>query len=370
MHKTLKNKRYEHLLSSAIVVLLFYAFLVSIELISHACKTLDTLYLSQIIEATSNPFITLFIGILATAVLQSSSITTSLAVALVASEVISIQQALPFVMGANIGTTVTCAFVALTHITTRSEYRKAVAASTTHGLFNMLTAAVVFPLNYFTRFLERLSSFFASVLFPSSFQDFSEWNITFKLVRPVAYWIVKKFEINRLGEFIIGIFLLIIILRALTFILKNFLFENQLKTIDKYLFGNKLKSLLSGLLITASLQSSSVTTSFLVPMVATQKVSLYNGFAFIIGCNIGTTLTALLAAVSKSDAAVSLAVAHLLFNLIGMLIFFPIKIFYDIPIYLANRIGVLTHKWRITGFLYLLLVYFIIPFLLILLSKI
>jgi len=109
---------------------------------------------------------------------------------------------------------------------------------------------------------------------------------------------------------------------------------------------------------TAAIQSSSVTTSLLVPMVATQKVSLRNGFSFIIGCNIGTTITALLAAISKSDAAVSLAVAHLLFNLIGMLLFLPIGFMNRIPIYLAQQLGVITLKARSRVFILTICLFF------------
>jgi sodium-dependent phosphate cotransporter len=87
------------------------------------------------------------------------------------------------------------------------------------------------------------------------------------------------------------------------------------------------------------------------------------------GANIGTTITALLASVSKSEAAVSLAIAHVLFNVIGVLIFYPIPIIRAIPVWLARKLGSLTVKNRLLGFVYIILTFFLIPFLLIYFSN-
>ena len=65
-----------------------------------------------------------------------------------------------------------------------------------------------------------------------------------------------------------------------------------------------------GLFFTAAVQSSTVTTSLVVPLVATRKVSLKKVFPFVVGANIGTTITAALAAIYKSEAAIALAIVH------------------------------------------------------------
>ena len=101
-----------------------------------------------ILLATSNPFTGLFIGLLITALIQSSSTTTSLVVALVASGSISIESAVPLIMGANIGTTITSTIVSLGFINRKKEFRRAVAAGTYHDFFNILTALLLFPLQY------------------------------------------------------------------------------------------------------------------------------------------------------------------------------------------------------------------------------
>src|SRR5688572_32986229 len=83
-----------------------------------------------ILLATSNPFTGLFIGLLITAMLQSSSTTTALVVALVASGSITLQSAVPIIMGANVGTTITSTIVSLGFINKKKEFRRAVAAGT------------------------------------------------------------------------------------------------------------------------------------------------------------------------------------------------------------------------------------------------
>jgi sodium-dependent phosphate cotransporter len=83
---------------------------------------------------------------------------------------------------------------------------------------------------------------------------------------------------------------------------------------------------------------------------------------FILGDNIGTTLSAFLAAMVNSNTAISIAIAHFLFNFIGVLIFFPIPVLREIPIKLATGLGRLTLKYRLAGLLYLLLMFFFIPF--------
>ena len=114
-----------------------------------------------ILLATSNPFTGLFIGLLITAMLQSSSTTTSLVVALVASGSITLQSAIPIIMGANIGTTITSTIVSLGFISKKKEFRRAVAAGTYHDFFNILTTIALFPLEYYYGFLSSLSSWIA-----------------------------------------------------------------------------------------------------------------------------------------------------------------------------------------------------------------
>ncbi|MEQ9006570.1 MAG: Na/Pi symporter, partial [Ekhidna sp.] len=144
------------------------------------------------------------------------------------------------------------------------------------------------------------------------------------------------------------------------------------KTKDRFenvVFKNKYRAFGWGLVITSIAQSSSLTTSIIVPLVATGKVKIKKAFQFIMGANIGTTITALLAAIFQSEAAISLAIVHFLFNLTGVMIFFLIPFMSEIPVYLAKKMGKLTMRVRLVGFAYILIAFFLLPFTLIYFSE-
>jgi sodium-dependent phosphate cotransporter len=112
-----------------------------------------------------------------------------------------------------------------------------------------------------------------------------------------------------------------------------------------------------------------VTTSLVVPLVASKKVSLNKAFPFIIGTNIGTTITAVIASIYKPEAAIALALVHVLFNSFGALIFLPFTFIRNIPVWMANYMGKISLKYRVVVFAYILLTFFVIPFLLIYFTK-
>ncbi|MDL5046733.1 Na/Pi symporter [Oscillatoria amoena NRMC-F 0135] len=132
-------------------------FVFSLDLMVSSLQHLGKSAAETILMATSNPFIALFIGLLITAMIQSSSTTTALVVALVASGSISLGSAIPIIMGANIGTTITSTIVSFGFINKKKEFRRAVAAGTYHDFFNILTVIILFPLEYYFRFLSDIS---------------------------------------------------------------------------------------------------------------------------------------------------------------------------------------------------------------------
>jgi sodium-dependent phosphate cotransporter len=108
-----------------------------------------------------------------------------------------------------------------------------------------------------------------------------------------------------------------------------------------------------------------------VPIVAQKIVTLRKAAPFILGANMGTTITAFIAATLNANAssAISIAIAHFLFNLIGVLIFYPVPLLRKVPLELAEGLGKLTLKYRLAGFVYILLTFFFIPFSLIYMNK-
>lgn len=125
-----------------------------------------------------------------------------------------------------------------------------------------------------------------------------------------------------------------------------------------------------GMLFTALVHSSSVTTSLLVPIVASGILTMENAFPITLGANLGTTFTAILASLTGNIAAVTIAFAHLLFNLTGILIIYPLKITRRIPLNMAKKMGELAHKKPIYAFMYVFTAFFVIPGLLIFISRV
>lgn len=329
---------------------------------------LNSEFASSLFHATNNPFIGLFVGLLMTALIQSSSTVTAMIVAVVASGSLTLGQAVPMVMGANIGTTITSTLVAFSFIMRRNVFKKALAAGVLHDIFNILTVLILFPLEVYFGFLSEAASFITATFFDlgGEFDGNYQYNVLF--TRPVTLWVANLIS----QPFLLLLLAVILVFASIKllskFVLKSFMSTNFNK-INKHIFQKPFFSFLYGAFFTAAVQSSTVTTSIIVPAVANRKVSLVKAFPFIIGANIGTTITAALAAIYKTDAAISLAVVHFLFNLIGALLFMPFPSVRNIPVKIATFLGNESTKTRFVGFAYILLTFFIIPFLLIYFNK-
>jgi sodium-dependent phosphate cotransporter len=116
-------------------------------------------------------------------------------------------------------------------------------------------------------------------------------------------------------------------------------------------------------------QSSSITTSVMIPLVAAGVVTLEHVFPFTIGANLGTTVTALIAALSTGNAAaLTVALSHLLFNAAGTLLIYVPPPMRRVPLALARALGAAVVHNRLVALAYVVLLFFVIPFALILLS--
>lgn len=335
-------------------------FIFSIQLMGAAFGTLGAAMADSILQATSNPFIGLFIGLLVTAIFQSSSTTTSLVVAAVASNSISLQSAIPIVMGANIGTTITSTIVSLGYITKTTEFRKAISAGVSHDIFNVLIVLILFPLELKYQFLSSISSDLSAFLKNGITQEGLNLGSLLNFFNPVTDFILNIF--GSLIGLILAVVMLFGTVKVISKLLYNRLIGSAKKSLEKLMFDTKFKSFGWGLLLTSIIQSSSLTTSLIVPLVATGKVQLRKAFQFILGANLGTTITAIIAALFKSEAAISLALAHFLFNFIGVAIFLLIPALNQIPTYLSDKLGYYTLRNRIIGFTYIILTFFLLPF--------
>ncbi|HEX6225352.1 MAG TPA: Na/Pi symporter [Chryseolinea sp.] len=342
----------------------FILFLFALDLMTSSLQHMGKNVAETILQATSNPFTALFIGLLVTAMLQSSSTTTSLVVALVASGSITLQSATPIIMGANVGTTITSTIVSLGFINKKNEFRRAVAAGTYHDFFNILTVVILFPLEYYYGFLSSVSGWISNLFFTPSSETLEN--------RVTHFWVGFSPIINFLIAKVPSPFFLACLSLGLLFasilifrrLISGLLRAKSPEVFSRFFFKNQFKSFMWGLLTTAAIRSSTITTSVVVPIVAQKIVKLKQAAPFILGANIGTTITAFIAAflTSNASSALSIAIVHFLFNFIGVMVFFPIPLLRKLPVGLANGMGKLTLKYRLAGLVYLLTTFFFLPF--------
>ena len=342
-----------------------YIFILSITLLGAAFKLFGKEFAETLLNTTSNPVVGLFIGILATSIIQSSSTTTSILVGMVASGLISIEGAIPIVMGANIGTTITNTLVSLTHITRSLEFSRAFSGAIIHDIFNILVVIILFPLQYFTNFLghvalwlEQLFEGAGGIQFMSPIKA---------LTKPVSNLIIDLLGGSSWLSAIVAVLLLFIALKFMVDIMKSMVLSRVEGFFSRYIFRNIATALLFGIILTAVVQSSSITTSVIVPLVGAGVLSLKQIFPYTLGANIGTTVTAILASlVTQNPGAVAVAFAHLLFNICGIALFLPLA---RIPIKLAKKMARLTLRNRLIPIGFIILIFFLIPLVLIYLLR-
>jgi solute carrier family 34 (sodium-dependent phosphate cotransporter) len=366
-----KNQLWDRVRKTLYILGTLVLFVFALDLMISSLQQLSSTAAETILLATSNPFTGLFIGLLITAMIQSSSTATSLVVALVASGAITIDSAIPIIMGANIGTTITSTIVSLGFINKKKEFRRAVAAGTYHDFFNILTVLILFPLEYYYGFLSNLSGWITENFFTiSKVKDPGVYTPFWTGFTPIIDFLVDAIP----SGFLLALFSFALLFSSIVLfrkLISGLLLAGSPQKFSRFFFKNTFKSFIWGLVTTAAIRSSTITSSVVVPIVAQKITTLRKAAPFILGANMGTTVTAFIAATlnASSVSAISIALAHFLFNFIGFLIFFPIPFLRNIPLMLANGLGQLTIRYRLAGFVYILVIFFFIPFSLIYLNR-
>ncbi|MEW6410881.1 MAG: Na/Pi symporter [Candidatus Zixiibacteriota bacterium] len=336
---------------------LVYIFILSICLLGDAFKLFGKEFALTIFQATSNPVVGLMIGLLSTAVIQSSSTTTSLIVGLVATGVLSFESSITMVMGANIGTSVTNTIVSMGHISRGDEFKRAFAGAMLHDFFNVCSVIVLMPLQLKFNIIGRSAHELEKV-----FADFGGLKFSSPLktiTKPVAEQIISLTGDSGWITAILSFIFLFVALRYIVKVLKSMVLAKVEKFFQRYVFRTPVLSLLLGLSLTVLVQSSSITTSMVVPLIGAGVISIPQIYPYLLGANVGTTITAFLASfVTGSHEAVAVAFGHLLFNVYGMCIFWPLK---RIPIWMATTLSTITQRSKLYPILYVLFAFFIIP---------
>ena len=363
--KLTKNKQFELVLRILSALVLLYIFLVGIKTLSGGLKMMGSGFAETLFDVTANPILSLMAGMLATVLFQSSSVSTSIIVGLVGAGTITIGGAVPMVMGANLGTSVTNTLVSLGYAKNLQNFKRAFAAATVHDFFNILSVMVLLPLEIMTGFIEVAATQMAQALYGvSSGVKFS--SPIKAAIKPVADGI-KTISMDVMADwaplFMIGLSGVLII-GALSIIVKvmgNFVASNEGRLVERVFSKNPYATLMFGVVLTVMAQSSSITTSLLVPLAGSGLLSLSSVFPVTVGANIGTTATALLAAMTGNVAGLTIALVHLLFNILGMVLFFVSPVMRRIPMWCAETLAQSIEKTRFVGFGYIVTVFFLLP---------
>ncbi len=355
-------------LRSFIVVGLIYIFLVGVSSLEAGIKIMGEDTQEKLFSAASNPIAALCIGILGTVLVQSSSASTSVIVGLVASGVLSVDDAIPMVMGANIGTTVTNTLVSLGHIRQSNEFRRAFAAATVHDFFNVLAVAILLPLELVFGVIGSVAEWISDQLVGASG---TEWKSPVKAwVKEPVSWLRDFWESVGTSGNVEGVLMvitgLVIILGALTLITKNMrslVADRVERAVNSLLSrGGGAVALLLGLVITIAVQSSSITTSILIPLAGAGVIRLRNAYPVTLGANVGTTITALLASLATSSpAALTVALAHTTFNVLGILLLYVLPFARDVPIRGAEMLADVAVKRPSAAVAYVGVVFIVLP---------
>lgn len=424
---------------------LLYLFLLGLDLMGNAFKGMSGKGVGDLLTSVDNPMAGISIGVLATVLLQSSSTTTSIIVTMVGADILDVVNAIPMVMGANIGTSVTNTIVAHGHILDRTEFMNGFMGATVHDAFNFCTVAVMLPLEIITQAIgagllfsvtdeladllvgESASTFKSPVKVlvgplskafisidkniikgiakgciacagPNGASDFckddsrkdkagntikkcvsrAQWESTYEDGRIIGGGFVKGMG-DAAGSVLILVISLIFLCAALYGIVRILhylvLSSGRMESEDgtetafvrytrKALRISPYLSMLVGMCMTILVQSSSITTSVLTPLVALQIISVEDMLPLTLGANIGTTCTAFLASmVTEKKDAIQIALIHLLFNIIGIIVWYPVPLMRRVPLWICSKLGERSMWYRWFGTYYILVSFVSLPLL-------
>ncbi len=351
------------------IAILVYLLISAVGMIGAGFKGATGGQAAELFQFATNPFMGLIIGILATAMIQSSSTVTSIIVGLVAGG-LPVEMAVPMVMGANIGTTITNTIVSLGHVRKKKEFRRAFASATVHDFFNVMAVIIFLPIEILFHPLEKIGGFIAEAAVGG--ENMSVKGLNF--IKPATAPVIDTFTgaAQMLSEnaayILLIIFGIMIIFLAITVIgrLLRKLMVGRAKAIMHRAIGKgPITGIFSGAVVTFLVQSSSTTTSLMVPLAGSGVFRLKQIYPFTLSANIGTTITALLAATAISGEtavfALQIAFVHLIYNTSAVVLIYGLSVLRKLPIKGALWLGRIATENKTIALLYILGAFFAVP---------
>ncbi len=362
-----------NLARAAAVAALLFVFLMGVRGLGDGFTLLGRDLLDSFFSATANPFIALMVGLLATTLVQSSSVTTSMVVGLVAApeNPLPLANAVPMVMGANIGTTVTNTLVSLAQVGRPDEFRRAFSVATCHDFFNYMAVIVLLPLEMATGLLRKTAAALAAGLAGggSGLQFDNPLKAALKAALAPIQSLLQALTDSQAAQgglliLVSGVLIFTALLRIVK-VLRATMLAKAESSVERVLGRSAVVAIGVGALVTAMVQSSSITTSLLVPLAGAGLITLEQAFPVTLGANLGTTITALMASLAvagpNAEAGVVIALTHLMFNLTGTVLIYPVKAVRRIPLQAARKLGDVAVRSKAAAVGYVALLFYAVP---------
>lgn len=343
--------------------------LIAVSMIGSGFHSATGEHAKALFSYASNPIMGLIIGMVSTALIQSSSTVTSIVVGMVAGG-LPITIAIPMMMGANIGTSITNTLVSLGHLTKKDEFQRAFNAATIHDFFNLLSVFIFLPLEMAFGVLEYLSGQVVALLPSGEGAGVSGFNPIKAATQPITEWFTQNLAFlpsfyPGLLKITLGIGLIMLSISAMGKVMKSLMVGKAKALLHKSIGRGPLSGITSGALTTVLVQSSSTTTSLMVPLVGSNVLTARDIYPFTLGANIGTCITALIAALGvvgvNSGFALQIALVHLLYNALGVLLIYGLPVLREIPLALSYRLSVVAAERKLYGAAYIGGVFFALP---------
>lgn len=354
---------------AAVVVLFLYVFLAGVAFLEAGIAALGEGFQAGLLRSVSHPVSGLSAGLLATVMVQSSSVTTATIVGMVGAGTLPLSLAVPMIMGANIGTTVTNTLASLGSIRRAEEFRRAFGAATVHDFFNLCAVAVLLPLELFTGSLSAMAGWLTEILRGAEFDPArpgrSPVREAVRLPVAIAVGFLRPGPLMGAVFFGLGLGLIFLALALITRNMRRLVAGSVERVMNRLIDrGGGAVGIIVGIGITVAVQSSTITTSILVPLVAAGVLTLRNAYPITVGANVGTTITALLASLAVlRPEGLTIALVHMLFNLVAMVIIFTVPRVRLIPVVLAERIAEVAVRRHAVVFAYGVGLFIVLPLL-------
>jgi len=360
-----------------VLLALVYLMLLAVSMIGSGFKFATADHARGLFEFASNPVMGLIIGMVSTALIQSSSTVTSIIVAMVAGG-LPVPIAVPMIMGANIGTSITNTIVSLGHVARKDEFRRAFHAATIHDFFNVMSVMIFLPLEMATGILEKSSQYLVSLLQMDNSVAMSGVNPVKAVTEPVVHWVTEGLMFlpsvyPGVVKILLGVLLIVASITLMGKVMKVLMVGRAKDILHTSIGKGPVSGITSGAVMTVLVQSSSTTTSLMVPLVGSGILKARDIYPFTLGANIGTCITALIAALAVTGpmggVAMQIALVHLLFNIFSVLLIFGLPFLRNIPLSLSSSLAGLAAERKIYGAAYIAGLFFVMPLSVIFISQ-